>query len=55
MKKVTTNDNSVTFYNEKYSEHYHSTSGAEEEAIKKFVEPCNIEKLAKKKKQRFKY
>lgn len=40
MKKIITEDNSTTFYNEMYNETYHSTTGAEEEAVKKFVEPC---------------
>jgi len=39
MEKIFTKDNSVTFFNEKFQEHYHSTSGAEEEAVKKFAEP----------------
>ncbi len=39
MQKITTKDNSSTFFNEKYQEHYHSTSGAEEEAVKKFAQP----------------
>ena len=48
MKKIITNDNSPTFYNETFQESYHSSSGAIEEAFKKFVEPCQIAKLAKK-------
>lgn len=51
MKRITTNDNSLTFYNKKYSETYHSTSGAEEEAVKKFVEPSNIKELVNNKDQ----
>jgi len=47
MKVVVTGDKSTTFFNEKFQEHYHSTSGAAEEAIKKFVEPTNIRELAK--------
>lgn len=42
MKKITTKDGSLTFYNEKYNETYHSKTGAMEEAEKKFVEPANI-------------
>ena len=42
MKQVTTKDNSITFHSDKYNETYHSTSGAKEEAIKKFAEPCKI-------------
>lgn len=40
MQQKMTKDNSITFFNEQYQEHYHSTSGAREESIKKFVEPC---------------
>lgn len=47
MKKIITKDSSITYFNEKYQEHYHSTSGAEEEAIKKFVEPCSIKERDK--------
>jgi len=36
----------ILFYNEQFQEHYHSTSGAAEEAIKKFVEPTNIMEVA---------
>jgi len=47
MKQVVTKDDSITFYNEEFKEHYHSQSGAAEEAVKKFVEPTNIKELAK--------
>ena len=47
MKKIITPDGSVTFHNEQFDESYHSRSGAKEEAVKKFVEPCNIKELAK--------
>ena len=42
MKLVRTSDNSYTVYSDKYSENYHSVSGALEESLKKFVEPCKI-------------
>jgi len=42
MKLIKTKDNSYTFFNEKYNEAYHTTSGALEEAFKKYVEPCKI-------------
>lgn len=42
MKLIKTRDNSYTYYNEEYDEHYHSTTGAIEEAFKKYVEPCKI-------------
>tara|TARA_Y100000034_G_scaffold59482_2_gene72343 strand:+ start:2945 stop:3622 length:678 start_codon:yes stop_codon:yes gene_type:complete len=40
IKQIATKDNSITFYNNKYKEHYHSTTGAKEEVLKKFVNPC---------------
>lgn len=42
MKQILTKDNSITFYSDNYGETYHSVSGAIEEAVKKFVEPCRI-------------
>ncbi|MBI3031907.1 hypothetical protein HYY69_00390 [Candidatus Woesearchaeota archaeon] len=48
MKQVLTNDGSVTFFNEQSQETYHSTSGAVEEALKKFAEPTQVKELAKK-------
>lgn len=48
MEKIKTGDGSYTFINPEYKEVYHSVSGAEEEAIKKYVEPTEITKLAKK-------
>lgn len=47
MQKILTPDGSVTFHNPDFDEAYHSKSGAKEEAIKKFVEPCQIKELAK--------
>lgn len=47
MKKIKTGDGSFTFVSD-MGESYHSVSGAEEEAIKKYVEPTNIAELAKK-------
>jgi len=46
MERVITQDQSVTFRSEQYQETYHSISGAQEEAIKKFSEPCHFETLA---------
>lgn len=48
MRKIKTGDGSYTFVNEKVGESYHSVSGAEEEAIKKYAEPTNVAELAKK-------
>ncbi len=42
MEKVVTKDNSVTFRSEKYTECYHSVSGAIEEAFEKFARPCKL-------------
>lgn len=42
MKQIITKDNSITFYNEKYDEHYHCLAGGKLEAIKKFIEPTNV-------------
>jgi predicted methyltransferase len=39
MEKVITKDGSLTYYNSDFSEHYHSISGAKEEALKKFIIP----------------
>ena len=47
MRQISTNDDSITFHNEEYDETYHSISGAKEEAIKKFAEPCEISSLQK--------
>jgi len=43
MEQVITRDNSITFLNEHYDEHYHSVSaGALKEALVKYVQPCNL-------------
>lgn len=42
MKFVETKDGSITVWNDKYGEHYHSISGALEEAIKKYFIPLDI-------------
>jgi len=42
MQKIKTKDNSVTFLSKQYNETYHSISGAKEEAVKKFVDPCKF-------------
>ena len=48
MKKIITDDGSITFYNEEYKDIYHSVSGAIEEAREKFVIPSKISELALK-------
>ena len=45
--EVTTKDGSTTFFNEEVQETYHSESGAEEEAKKKYAEP--VKKFLNKK------
>jgi tRNA U34 5-methylaminomethyl-2-thiouridine-forming methyltransferase MnmC len=42
LKKITTEDNTITFYNPEYDECYHTKAGAFSEAIKKFVEPSDF-------------
>lgn len=42
MRAVKTNDLSLTLYSEEYDETYHSVSGALDEALRKFVEPCCV-------------
>lgn len=48
MKLVKTKDGTFTFYSDKFEEHYHSLSGAEEEAVKKYAEQSNLKELSKK-------
>ncbi len=47
MEKITTKDGSETFRNEEFDETYHSISGAKEESVKKFAEPCLIGEKSK--------
>lgn len=42
MKKIITDDGSFTFWNEALQESYHSITGAKQEAVKKFVAPCQL-------------
>ncbi len=42
MRFVKTNDGSVTAYNEEHHDHYHSLSGAMEEAFEKHVHPLGL-------------
>lgn len=48
MKEIITGDGSLTFLSDKYNETYHSTSGAEEEAVKKYAEPTGVLDMADK-------
>ncbi len=47
MKKYLTGDGSFTFISEEFDESYHSVSGAEEEAVKKYAEPTRLAELAR--------
>ncbi len=47
MEQRVTEDNSVTLFNEKYKEYYHSVHGALEEAFEKYIKPCKIAEIAK--------
>ncbi len=42
MKLVKTDDGSFTAFNEEIKEHYHSTTGALEEAFEKHIKPLNV-------------
>lgn len=42
MKKIITQDGSVSFYNEKIRDYYHSKSGAKEEAIEKHAKALGV-------------
>lgn len=42
MKHVQTADGSATLFSPHFKQYYHSLSGAKEEAVKKYVEPCKI-------------
>lgn len=42
----TTKDGSFTFFSEEFNEAFHSRYGAKQEALKKFVEPCQLGKKA---------
>jgi tRNA U34 5-methylaminomethyl-2-thiouridine-forming methyltransferase MnmC len=46
--QIITGDTSITFFNEKYQEAYHSVTGAVEEAFEKYAIPCLNDKLSKK-------
>ncbi len=43
MHKILSHDGSITFWNERFQEYYHSITGAKEEAVRKFVEPCCLQ------------
>ncbi len=40
MEEYVTADGSITFFNEEFGEHYHSKTGAREEALEKHVRPA---------------
>ncbi len=43
MKRIMTNDGSISFYSETFKEAYHSVSGAISEAFGKYIEPSNFD------------
>ena len=45
MEKLLTGDGSFTFVSSEFEEAYHSVTGAEEEALKKFAEPTEVRSL----------
>ena len=47
LTKVVTGDGSITFHNAEVDEHYHTTTGALEEALEKHVIPSEVVKFAK--------
>ncbi len=47
MHKIMTADNTETFLNTEVGESYHSQTGAVEEALKKYANPCKIAEKAK--------
>jgi len=51
LKRVVTKDGSITYHNPKYDETYHTKAGAIAEALVKYVQPCNLDELAKKQKE----
>ncbi|MFH1053472.1 MAG: MnmC family methyltransferase [Candidatus Woesearchaeota archaeon] len=42
MDKVITDDSSITFYNKEVEDHYHTKSGAKEEAVEKHVKALDV-------------
>lgn len=47
LTRITTDDSSITFHNSEVDEHYHTTTGALQEAIEKHVLPSKIVTFAK--------
>ena len=47
LKEVKTADGSLTFHNSDYDSAYHSMTGAEEEAVKKYAEQAGLVELAR--------
>jgi len=42
MEKFVTGDNSITFYNHKFEDYYHTKSGAKEEAFEKYAKALDV-------------
>ena len=47
LKSVKTNDDSITFWNPLFKEHYHSMLGGRLEAMEKYIFPSELSKLTK--------
>jgi len=45
MKPIKTEDNSITFYNENVRDHYHTKSGAKEEAFEKHAKALGVDSV----------
>lgn len=48
VRPVTTEDGSLTFWNDDYKEHYHTPVGARLEAIEKYIRPARLSERIKK-------
>ncbi|MBW3020567.1 hypothetical protein KY334_04680 [Candidatus Woesearchaeota archaeon] len=46
MREVITEDNSITYYNEEAQDHYHTKSGAREEAFEKHAKALKIDEVS---------
>lgn len=42
LRKITTKDGSITYFNPRIGDIYHSTTGALEEAFEKYAKPCKV-------------
>ncbi len=47
ITKFVTEDGTITYYNSEFDEHYHSKTGAMEEAFEKYAKPANLSTIQK--------